>query len=249
MWLFTAMTTVLYLPYILTLEFQKPTVEVAVICAGSLVCHLLYFLALDKAYQFGDLSIIYPVARGLAPAVTVLFAIILLKEALTIVQIAGVLMIVAGTFALSGLSIRGDKKMAISVLYAVLCGLMVSGYTVIDKVAVANTQISPFLLDFVNNFGRTLLLAPAALKRPSALRQVLRENWQSALIVAVLSPFSYLLVLFAMRYAPVSLISPVRQLSIVLSGLYGIYFLSESKSTIKFSGIGITFCGVLLLSL
>lgn len=249
MWLFTTMTVILYLPYMLTMNWSLPTVKALLVCAGSFCFHFLYFLALDKAYQFGDLSIIYPVARGLAPAVTVLIAIVVLHEQLTVLQFVGVAVIVAGTFALSGLSFRGGDKMAVSVSYAILCGLMVSSYTLIDKVAVASAGVSPFVLDFVNNLGRSLLLMPAAFRDPAKLKETARRNWRDAVIVAVLSPFSYLLILFAMQYAPVSLIAPIRQLSIVISGVIGIRFLQERKTKMKLIGIGATFCGVVLLSI
>jgi drug/metabolite transporter (DMT)-like permease len=249
MWLFTTMTVILYLPYMLTMNWSLPTVKALLVCAGSFCFHFLYFLALDKAYQFGDLSIIYPVARGLAPAVTVLIAIVVLHEQLTVLQFVGVAVIVAGTFALSGLSFRGGDKMAVSVSYAILCGLMVSSYTLIDKVAVASAGVSPFVLDFINNLGRSLLLMPAAFRDPAKLKETARRNWRDAVIVAVLSPFSYLLILFAMQYAPVSLIAPIRQLSIVISGVIGIRFLQERKTKIKLIGIGATFCGVVLLSI
>ncbi|MBS7525534.1 EamA family transporter [Fusibacter paucivorans] len=248
MWLFTTITVALYLPYMMTMDWTFPTMKTSLMCAGSFGFHFLYFLALDKAYQFGDLSIIYPVARGLAPAVTVLIAIVLLHEQLTALQFAGVAIIVAGTFALSGLSFRGGDKMAASVCYAIVCGLMVSSYTLIDKIAIANAGVSPFVLDFVNNLGRSLLLMPVAFKDIAKLKETAKANWRDALIVAVLSPFSYLLILFAMRYAPVSLIAPIRQLSIVISGVIGIRFLQENKTKMKLIGIGATFCGVVLLS-
>jgi uncharacterized membrane protein len=71
---------------------------------------------------------------------------------------------------------------------------------------------------------------------------------KEALIIAILSPLSYLLILFAMKSAPVSLISPLRQFSIVIGGILGIKVLCESREYMKIAGIVITFFGVILFS-
>ena len=251
-WLFTVITIVLYIPFvIMELDgfYEMMNDKVFIVCIGSMIFHLMYFLFLDKAYEFGELSIIYPVARGIAPVITIIIAITFLNEKMTGAQIVSVGLIMFGTFILSGFSYKSGKAMSTSLVYAVACGIMVASYTVIDKVAVANYNISPFILDFINNVGRAVVLVPLVSKDIAQLEYVRKVYLKEAAIIAVLSPLSYVLILFAMKNAPVSLISPLRQFSIVIGATLGIKLLCESKEYIKLAGILITLFGVVWLSL
>lgn len=252
MWLFTVMTTVLYLPFVFlhisSFEiFLKPAT--AIICMISLLFHLLYFICLDKVYCFGELSVIYPVARGVAPAMTVIGALLLLDERLTRPQLLSIALIIAGTFLLSGMKENMTKNHRKALGYALLCGCTVSAYTLIDKTAVATFFIAPFILDFVNNVGRTLVLMPVVLKDVTRLKDTARCYWKEAMIVGILSPFSYLMILFAMRHIPVSIVAPLRQFSIVISYMLGIHMLFEHRDYKKLLAIALMFCGVILISI
>jgi drug/metabolite transporter (DMT)-like permease len=108
---------------------------------------------------------------------------------------------------------------------------------------------SPFILDFVNNVGRMLILLPFVLRDTDTFKKTASGYWKEAGIIALMSPVSYLLILFAMQHAPVSIIAPMRQLSIVIGAVLGVRLLSESRACKKVAGIAITFIGVILLSL
>lgn len=246
-WLFTLITTLLYFPFILYLAFRTSlelTFSVGLFLAGSVLFHLLYFFFLDKAYYFGDLSIIYPLTRSTAPLFTIAFALIVFKETLNSFQIMSIAMILIGTLLLSGISFSGTSKNLSATSFALLCATMISGYTLIDKYIVSTLAMTPFLLDFLNNLGRTLILSPLVFKRKDELKDLLKNNLKQANIIAVLSPLSYILVLFALRTAPVSLVAPLRQFSIIIAGIMGIHLLCESKSYLELSGIAMTFLGV-----
>ncbi len=251
-WLFTVVTVILYTPIIISISgrvIEMMDLRMATICILSMIFHLLYFIFLDKAYKYGDLSIIYPVARGIAPAITIIIAIVFLNENLTNSQTLSVVMVIIGTLVLSGIHHKPNQKILSSLLYAILCGFMVSIYTIVDKIAVANHNLSPFLIDYVNNVGRVIILLPFVIKNTVQLRHTFEQYWKEAIIIATLSPLSYILILIAMKSAPVSLVSPLRQMSIVLSGILGVRVLCESKEYTKVAGILITFLGVILLSI
>lgn len=250
-WFFTLITTLCYIPFLVALPttyvtFTQPLV--LYICVSSMIVHLFYFIFLDKAYQYGDLSIIYPVARGIAPVLTIIAAFFLLNESLSTTQLFSVCCIIFGTFTLSGFSYSRDPTMGKSLAYALVCGIMVASFTLIDKVAISQYAISPFLLDFINNLGRTVMLCPYALNNKTQLKDLVQVNWKEGVMVALLSPLSYLLVLYAMKYAPISLIAPLRQFSIVIGGILGVKLLCENRDYAKLLGIGLTFFGIVLLN-
>ncbi len=249
-WLFTLMTCILYIPLIaftLTRVSFALTLSGILFCALSIIAHIFYFVFLDQAYKVGDLSVIYPVTRGVAPVFTVLFALIVLGESLQGIQILGIVLILIGTMTLSGLQIKNLKRSPVSIGFALLCASMVTSYTLIDKYTMSVLLISPFILDFLNNIGRTVALMPLVIKSPQKVSNLFRNHFKEALIIAILSPLTYVLVLFAMKILPVSLIAPIRQLSIIFSSILGIRLLSESRDYTKIFGILLTFLGVVAM--
>lgn len=249
-WFFTTLTCLLYLPYIsfhffTLLKSQNPLGWL--ICAMSITTHLFYFVFLDRAYLYGDLSVIYPITRGLAPIFTIVFAIVLFNEHLKLFQLFSIGLIILGTFLVTGLRVRGLTKMPKALGFAIVCATMISAYTLVDKYAMAILMISPFLLDFLNNLGRMITLTPLALLNHHQVKYTLTHHFKEALIIAILSPLTYLLVLFSMKYLSISIISPLRQLSILFGSLMGVRFLMESQSLSKASGVFLTFLGVVII--
>lgn len=249
-WSFTVITTILYLPFTLYIfRFSEYNLRLShvLVFFMSVVFHALYFIFLDKAYSFGDLSIVCPLARGIAPVITIIIAISLFKEKLSTFHFVSITFIIVGSYLLSEISMSKGKNNKASIVYALLCGLIVSLYTLTDKYAVGILLLPPMVLDWFNNIGRCIILAPYALKNYNKTLHNFKNNLKEIFIVAILSPFSYLLVLYAMRLSPISLIAPLRQISILLSSLFGIRLLYEERNTTKMVGISITFLGLIIL--
>jgi len=250
-WLFTIATTILYIPftiYIFKSSNYSPRLIHILAFLMSAIFHVLYFIFLDKAYCFGDLSIVYPLSRGIAPVFTIIIAIFLFKEKLSILNIISILFIILGSYLLSEMSFSKNNNRS-SIYYALLCGFIISMYTITDKYAVSTLLLPPLVLDWFNNIGRCIILAPYAFKNYNETLYNVQNKYKEILIVAVLSPLSYLLVLYAMTLSPVSLIAPLRQISILLSALIGIKLLYEDRHFSKIIGMGMTFLGVIILCL
>lgn len=249
-WFFTALTCLLYLPYIgfnLFTLFKIQTPLAWLICALSILAHLLYFVFLDRAYLYGDLSVIYPITRGLAPIFTIIFAITLFNERLHLFQLLSIGLIILGTMLVTGLKIKGITRMPSAINFAIICAMMISTYTLVDKYAIAVLMISPFLLDFLNNLGRMITLTPLAIKNHQRVKNILTHHFKEALIIAILSPLTYLLVLFSMKHLTISIISPMRQLSILFGSMMGMRLLLETQNPSKTAGIFLTFSGVVII--
>jgi len=192
--------------------------------------HTAYFLLLDRAYRGGgDLSIVYPLARATGPLLTVAFAIAVFGERPGPWALGGALLIGASALVLAGnpfAQSRGPVREAVG--FALLTGLMIAIYTLLDKRAVAAYLIPPLVFDWMTNAFRCAVLLPWARHRaPGGLSAAWAGQRRTALAIAFLSPLSYIFVLTAMVFTPVSLVAPARELSILFAALMGAHFLRE----------------------
>jgi drug/metabolite transporter (DMT)-like permease len=201
---------------------------------GSGMVHTAYFLLLDRAYRSGgDLSIVYPLARATGPLLTILVAVLVLGERPGPTAIAGAVMIGASALVLTGNPFawhRTEARHAVG--FALLTGCTIAVYTVWDKSSVAAWLIPPLAYDWGCNFFRVLVLLPMTRHRaPGAMEAAWRERRKTVVAIALLSPLSYILVLTAMVFTPVSLVAPAREISILFAALMGAHLLREGDLT------------------
>jgi len=230
----SALSLAVYAPLLAVLlwfqrDFSLEPIHLALM-AGSGFVHMAYFLLLDRAYRSGgDLSIVYPLARATGPLLTVVAAILLLGESPGPTAIAGAVLIGISALVLTGNPFawhRSDSRHAVG--FALLTGCMIAVYTLWDKASVATFLIPPLLYDWGTNAFRVLMLVPYTHKRtPGAIARAWAERRRTVVAIAVLSPLSYILVLTAMVFTPVSLVAPAREVSILFAALMGAHFLGE----------------------
>ena len=252
-WLFASFSSLIYCPLALWIALTTSLTlgpwHIALIFASA-VLHSLYFILLDKGYQFGDLSVIYPLARGTGPLLSTLTAIFLLGENPTPLALAGALLIGVGIVVITGNPFSHKEENARkSIGFALLCGTAIAGYTVVDKISVSTFLIPPLILDWCTNFGRVLLLTPYALKNWPKVKEQWSMHKKEVVGVAILSPLAYILVLTAMVFSPVSYIAPAREVSILISALLGAKLLSEGNLKTRLAGAGTMFIGLVALAL
>ena len=232
-WLFAALSTLIYAPLALGLViWQKPQIgfiQIAFIF-GSAVLHTVYFLLLDKGYRVGDLSLVYPLARGSGPLLAVVAAILFLGERPSPLAVAGAIMIGIGAFTLTGDPRKLRENGALhAVGFALLTGTVIAAYTLWDKVAVSTLLIPPLLQDWGTNLGRTLLMVPLAARNSGKIKNAWNKFRKEIIMVAILCPLSYILILSAMAFTPVSYVAPSREISILIAALMGSHFLAEGN--------------------
>ena len=230
-WLFALFSTLIYAPLALGLViWKKPLIgfiQIAFIC-GSVILHTVYYLLLDKGYRVGDLSLVYPLARGSGPLIAVAAAILILGEHPSPLAIAGAVMIATGAFALTGDPRRLRESGALhAVGFALLTGTVIAAYTLWDKVAVSSLMIPPLLQDWGTNLGRTLLMAPLAARNRGPVKNAWNRYRKEAVLAAIMGPMSYIMILSAMAFSPVSYVAPSREISILIAALMGSHFLAE----------------------
>jgi drug/metabolite transporter (DMT)-like permease len=231
------------------------TPEIALRVTVAAVLRASYFMILAAAYARGDLSLVYPLARGIAPVLTVMFAVALLRETPSPQAIIGVTVIVLGVYAthLERWSLRQmlapfHALRTPYARFALLTGLITATYSIIDKSNLA-TGIDPIWYAYLTIPIAGLLLTPLTVRlRPRIVRE-LRANGASIVAVAVMMPLTYLLVLYALTIAPVSYVVPARELSIVFTTTLGVLWLGERGAARRLGGALLVLVGVVVLSL
>jgi drug/metabolite transporter (DMT)-like permease len=221
------------------------------------VLHVLYFVALLRGYRKADLTVVYPIARGSGPLISSVCAIFLLGEVLSLQGMLGMLAVVAGVFLIAGgpkiftamQDVSQGPRVRQGLFYGLLTGLFIASYTVLDGYAVKVLLLSPILLDYFGNFIRIIFLAPPLLKDKAITRSLWKTQWKYALIVALISPISYVLVLFAMQTAPLSHVAPAREVSMLFAALIGGRLLGEGDRLLRLLGAVFIATGVIALAM
>src|SRR5215475_4134201 len=248
-WLVAGLSAVFYTPVALAFWHAKiGAVEIGFM-AGSALLHTGYFVLLNQGYRVGDLSLVYPLARGTGPLLSSIAAIIFLGERPSAIALTGALLIIVGVVVLSGnpskLRRTGAQK---AISFALITGTFIAAYTLWDKQAVSRFAIAPLLLDWGANLGRAILLTPFALGYWQNTRVEWRDHRAEAIGVAVLAPLSYILVLTAMQFTPVSYVAPAREISILIGTAMGTRLLAEGDVHRRLAAAAAMVVGVVALA-
>lgn len=226
------------------------------LCASALL-HTIYYIVLLRGYRKADLTVVYPLARGSGPLLSSLAAILLLGEQISALGVAGIAGVVGGVFLVAGgpglwrasHDPAQRQRVRRGMLYGLLSGAFIASYTVVDGYAVKIMLMSPILVDYMGCLLRMVVLAPALLRDPAAARVLWKQQWKYAVFVGVVSPVSYVLVLYAMQTAPLSHVAPAREVSMLFAALIGGHLLGEGDRALRLIGAACIAAGVMALAL
>src|SRR5215212_3121330 len=253
-WLCTALSTLIFAPVAAIVLSQNPHVGTLglLFMFGTGILHTGYFLSLQEGYRVGNLSMIYPLARGTGPLLASAAAIALFDERPGPLGAAGILLIVSGVFLLAWEPDSGSrgsaKKKWLGMAFGLLTGVFIASYTLWDKYAVSDLSLSPILYYWASCLVEALLLTPLALRDKEKVRAAWRAHWLETLGVAVLSPLSYVLVLIALVFTPVSQVAPAREISILIETLMGGRLLAEGGLRQRLVASGLMVGGIAALA-
>jgi drug/metabolite transporter (DMT)-like permease len=250
-WLYSTISVTLYTPVVAwVLLHERPQFELMhwLALGATCVLHLGYSLVLQAGYRASDLSLVYPLARGSGPLLSFFGAVLLLGEPLTGLSMAGMLLVVAGIVLLTGMLSEHHRAPRAGVIYGLVTGAFIAAYTVNDGWAVKVLLISPVLVDYSGNVFRLIVLSPAAWFDRARTVSEMRAYLRPALVVAVLGPLGYILVLYAMRVAPISHVAPARELATLIGTYFGARLLNERAAPVRIAGAACIVIGVVSLA-
>ncbi len=265
-WWMLGVSSVLGLPIWFLLDEADPAGWPIVLISGLL--EAIYFAALTRAYAVGDLSQVYPVARGSAPLFVAVWAIVFLGERPTTVGLIGVAAIVTGLYLINLPSPADWRRPLLgfrqpAARWALLTGVLISIYSTVDKVGVR--YFDPLTYLYLILFVGWIALAPQWLiadRRAALIAELKPEaggafcagGWHqigrgvNVVAAGLFGVAAYVLVLSALRLSPVSYVAPVREVSVVIGGWLGVRFMAEQGGALRVIASALVALGVALIA-
>lgn len=262
-WWSNAALSILGLPLLFFVGRPQPIGWVYVLASGLI--EAIYFITLTRAYALGDLSQVYPVARGSAPLFTLLWATLFLNEHPSLGGLIGIGLIVSGLYLVNLPSMAAWRTPLIGLRssasrWALLTGFFISIYSTIDKVGVQYFDPLVYLYLFLTVMSLGLSVQWLMPARRAALLNEVRPThnvhsikaWAKpigrVLAGAVFGTAAYALVLMALRLSPVSYVSPVRELSVVLGAWIGTRFMGEQGGRVRIAASLLIAAGIITIA-
>ncbi|ENB9219818.1 EamA family transporter [Salmonella enterica] len=251
-WAYSCASALLWVPIslILTVEGQQELDwRLAVGAVISSALHIAYSLILQAGYERAELGVVYPIARGSGPVLTILFATLLMGERLSASALLGALLVIAGIFVVTGNPFWSGSRPLKGMIWGAATGTAIAGYTLWDGYSIISLHLDP-----VNYYASTLLLqslilTSGAMRRRYRIPTAVRVDIVPILIIAVCSPLAYILVLTAMQSMPLALVAPLRESSIIVGSLLSYWLFHENHLARRIAGAVVVLAGIAVISL
>ena len=195
---------------------------------ASIILHLAYYYGLTEAYRTGDLSQVYPIARGAAPLMTAVISTTVLGEDIGLFGWLGILSLVSGVFLLS---IRGGRDLTRidrrAVGFAFFTAVTICGYSLTDGIGArvsGNAHAYAALLFLLDGFCMAVV---ALWRRGQSIITEARIYWKTGLFGGALSVTSYWIAIWAMTVAPIAIVAALRETSVLFAAVISVVILKE----------------------
>ncbi|MHC1481290.1 DMT family transporter [Frateuria aurantia] len=216
----------------------------------SAALHIAYSLTLQAGYDRAELGVVYPIARGTGPVLTMLFATLVLGERLSAGALFGATLIIAGLLVVAGNPFsRGNRHPVRGIFWGAATGATIASYTLWDGYSVTSLHLPPMSYYASTLFLQSLILTPGALRRRHRISAAIGVDAAPIFIVAVLSPLAYILVLTAMQTAPLVLVAPLRESSIIFGSLLAYWLFHEDHLARRMVGATVMLAGIGTISI
>ena len=258
-WLTTLVGTLTVLPLCVGSRLLAPGPLSGAVVGLALLSGLIeagYIIALFTAYEHADLSVAYPLSRGVAPLVGLLPAALWLGDVPSVGQLGGVALIVAGAVGVGGSALARSRDRGAArrgVILALCTAVLIAGYHLVDRKAMT-LKLAPALVEYYFLMHATLLAWLTAWvliwapHRPRIWSEW-RSNRRGVVAVGVLSVVSYMLIVAALRWGNVTLVTAARNIGIVISTVVGALLLKERVCVLRAGGAALIALGLLVLVL
>lgn len=240
-----------HLPIAMLILPFSPTIDMTSVpwIIAGVILHLGYQLSLIAGYRIGDLTLVYPIARGSAPLIVTAVSIGVLGVSFTTTELTGVLFIALGLASLALVRGADGSRNPRAVVMALVTGAFIAGYSLVDGIGarIATTAVGFWTWAAIGN--AVAMSAWTALFRPRTFK-VLRADRSTmwfGLAGGTASFVAYGLVIWAFTQAPIALVTALRETSIVFALFIGVFFLKERLNLAKVFSTFLTISGAILL--
>lgn len=211
------------------------------------ILHTGYNLFLARSYRTGDLSVVYPVARGTAPLITLVASFIFTQDQISPFATVGILVLIAGIWLIAlgpSKAVRIDRS---TLLFALGTSVFIGCYTVVDGLGGRASGAPSGYTGLVFVLDAIFLLAAALyLRGPQILRDVI-PHWRSGLVGAAASASAYWIIIWAMSVAPIAMVAALRETSILIAIGLSAKLLNETLTIPRVVGAILVVAGAIAL--
>lgn len=213
------------------------------------VLHAGYQLFLIASYRTGDLSHVYPLARGVAPLIVAGASVAFLGAHLSRAELAAVAMIGIGIMSLAFVRRSDGMRNRRAALLAVVTGGFIAAYSLVDGLGARAAGTTLGFFGWLSIINTLLFTVAMRIIRPGTVTRLICGNWQLSLGVGGASFGAYAMVIWAFTVAPIALVTALRETSILFALFLGALFLNERLDRMKWLATLLTVLGVLMLRL
>ncbi len=226
-----------------------PTIESWPYILAGIVLHSGYQLFLLHAYRLGDLTQVYPIARGTAPLLVAGISILFLDVELERIEVAGVVVIGAGIISLGLVRQQDGLRNFAAGGLALITGCFIAGYSLIDGIGARLAGTSLGFYCWLTLGNAALFAAYLSLAKPGTLQRIPSSAGLIFILGGSASFLAYALVIWSFTHAPIALVTALRETSIVFALAIGVIFLKEKLNITKLATTFVTLLGAALLRL
>lgn len=238
-----------FMGLVMLLVFPAPSLASLPYALTSGVLHLGYNLFLARSYRTGDLSQVYPIARGAAPLLTLAVTWTFMHEELTLTGGLGVGILVLGIWMISLLGRRGLRLDGLTMFFAIGTSVFIAAYTIVDGMGGRASGQPSSYAGMVFVFDAIFLATTAVgMRGPGIVREV-APYWKTGVVGALLSVGAYWIAIWAMTKAPIASVAALRETSILVVMLLSMRVLKETVTLPRLAGAGLIVVGAVLIRL
>lgn len=228
--------------------------ELPVACAVTAVLHIGYAMLLQTGYRKADLGVVYPVARGVGPMLTMIIAVSILGERPALLALIGGVVVIGGILIVTGKALfqgstAKSSGLTTGLIYGSGTGAMIAAYTLWDNFTVNTLGIDPILYFGLGGAFQSVLMLPWVLQKREKIAATWKMDWRPVITIATLSPLAYILVLYALTFTSVALVAPARESSIVIGALLAWWLFKEKDPVRRILGAVVVMIGISLITL
>lgn len=209
--------------------------------------HVGYQLFLLTAYRFGDLTQVYPIARGTSPILVAGVSVVFLGVALSTTELVAILMIAAGVLSLSLVRQSDGLRNSQAAALAFATGCFIAGYSLVDGLGARQAGTALGFYAWLSLINAVVFACVMTIGKPGLIKRIPIEGIPSLLIGGTASFTAYALVIWAFTQAPIALVTALRETSIIFALLIGVFLFKEKLDLAKVASTVITLSGAILL--
>ena len=236
--------SIIFIPFIFFVPFPSGITWLYLI--GSVLLHNYYFITLGISYNKGDLSYIYPISRGCSPIFITIFAFIFLQDKISITGLVGILIVSCGLLLLTFKDIKNNINLDVLKL-ALIISFTISLYTLCDGAGVRSVDNSFSYIVWLFFLDGWLIFAYVYYKNKKDLFSIHLKQFSLIVLASMMSFAAYSIIIWSMKYTKIGYVSSIREASIIIATLFGLFVLKEKMVIIRIISSFIFISGIIII--